>query len=216
MLRKSILLTTLVLLLLSGVVQAQSGRRSTGSSTSTTANTNTTAPATPGAKATATKSDTETRVRMMVAIDRSNAFTTTPFYVYDTVLQECIARLNQANIVFANAGGTNLTRGEASKTAKGETQRWVVSLEVRSIFAESGRQIKPEEDELFVDYVVYEPVTGKVKKYGRTQHHIYQSGGRGSASTPRNVGNYSEYGIKQAAIEVADKILAGFDIKIRD
>lgn len=216
MLLRSILLTVFVLLLSLAVVNAQSGRRSTGSAPNPNANTNATATATPGAKTTETKTATETRLRLLVGVDREHAFTTTPFYVFDTLVQECIRRLNEANIVFANAGGNNMNRAEGIKVAKGETQRWVVSLEVRSFFAESGRQIKPEDDELFVEYTVIEPETGKVKRSGRTQNHIYQSGGRKSAGGPKGVGQYSEYSIKQAAVEAADKILAGFDIKVRE
>lgn len=216
MLCKRIILAVSVFSLSVGLVNAQSGRRSTGSSNTNT-NTSPAAPTSSPTKPAAPKPATEPSVRLLVGIDRSTAFTTTPFYVYDTLLQECIHRLNDANIVFANAGGNNLNRSEAVKIAKGETQRWVVSLEVRSFYAESGRQVKPQEDELYVEYTVIEPVTGKVKRSGRTQRHIYQSGGRNSIPTSaRDIGNYSEYSIKQAANEAADKILAGFDIKVRE
>jgi hypothetical protein len=102
------------------------------------------------------------------------------------------------------------------KAAKEETTRWVVSLELRSFYAESGRQIKPEQDELYVEFTVIEPVTGKVKRSGRTNHHIYQSGRGGVAFPPQKGPGYSEYSIKQAATEAADRILAGFDIKVRE
>ena len=214
---KRILLIVSVLLFSLGLVSAQSGRRSPSTPANTNANTNTNSATTTGAKTPAPKPETEPRVRLLVGMDRATAFTTTPFYVYDTVMQECIRRLNEANIVFANAGGSNMNRAEAVKLAKSETQRWVVSLEVRSFYAESGRQIKPTEDELYVDYTVIEPVTGKIKRSGRTQRHIYQSGGRGSIpSSAKDIGNYSEYSIKQAAVEAADRILAGFDIKVRE
>jgi hypothetical protein len=210
-----IFLTLAVLLLSVAAANAQSGRRSTNTSTGTNTNSNV-SPA-PGAKTAEAKPAAEPRVRLVVGIDRANAFTTTPYYVYDTVMQECIRHLNDANIVFANSGGSSMNRSEAIKLAKGETQRWVINLEVRSLYADSGRQIKPEQDELFVEYTVIEPVTGKIKHSGRTQHHIYQSGGRNSIPTSaRNVGNYSEYSIKQAVVEAADKILADFDIKIRE
>ena len=204
------LLVTIALLPL-GLARAQSGRRSSGAPTSTPATTST-----PGSKTAEKKPVTEARVQLLVGINRADAFTPTPFYVYDTLLEDCIRRLSEAEIVFANSGGNNLSRSEAVKNAKGETTRWVVSLEVRSFYAESGRQIKPEQDELYVDFAVIEPVTGKVKRSGRTQKHIYQNG-RGGTSVPTQKGPaYSEYSIKQAAIEAADKILAGFEIKIQE
>lgn len=206
------LLIISVTLLFSGVTQAQSGRRATPGS-------NTTAPATPstpGAKPVENKATSENRLQLLVGINRADAFTTTPFYVYDTVLDDCIRRLGDAEIVFATGGGNNMNRSAAIKAAKEETTRWVVSLEVKSFYAESGQKIKANQDELFVEYTVVEPVTGKIKHTGRTQHHIYQNG-RGGIYTPSKNGPvYSDYSIKQAAIEAADKILASFDIKVRD
>lgn len=162
------------------------------------------------------KTTADSRLQLLVGMNRADAFTTTPFYVYDTVLDECIRRLDDASIVFATSGGNNMNRAAAVKAAKQETTRWVVSLEVRSFYAESGRQIKPEQDELYVDYTVIEPVTGKIKRSGRTSRHIYQNGRGGITLPTKNGPVYSEYSMKQAAQEAAEKILAGFDIKVRE
>ena len=208
MLRKQqFLLLIPIALLICGGAQAQSGRRSTPGSTTTT----TTAPSTPTAKTAEKKPGAEPRLQLLVGINRADAFTITPYYVYDTLLADCIKRLSDAEMVFANSGGNTMNRSAAIKAAREETTRWVVSLEVKSLFAESGQQIKPEQDELFVEYTVVEPVTGKIKRSGRTQRHIYQSGRGG---TTKDGPSYSEYSIKQAALEAADKILAGFDIKV--
>ena len=198
-------------LLAMGIAQAQSGRRSSPAPTTTTP--------TPGAPETKTaekKPTTENRIQLLVGLSRADAFTSTPYYVYDTVLEDCIRRLSEAEIVFANSGGNNMNRSEAVKAARQETTRWVVSLEIKSFYAESGQKIKPEQDELYIDYHVIEPVTGKTKHSGRTQKHIYQNGRGGKSIPPQRGPAYSEYSIKQAAIEAADKILAGFDIKVRE
>lgn len=192
------------------VAQAQSGRRSTGGSTTTT-----TTPSVPGAKTVEKKAAAEPKVQLLVGINRSGAFTPTPFYVYDTVLDVCIRRLSDADIVFATPAGTNMNRLEAIKTAKQETTRWVVSLELLSFYATAGRQVPADQDELYVEYTVIEPVTGKIKRAGRTRQHIYQSKRGEITVPPRPGGGYSEYSIKQAASEAADKILAGFDITVR-
>ena len=213
MLRKlHLFLLISIALLIWDSAQAQSGRRSTPGSTTTT----TTAPSTPAAKTAEKKPGAEPRLQLLVGINRADAFTITPYYVYDTLLADCIKRLSDAEMVFANSGGNTMNRSAAVKAAREETTRWVVSLEVKSLFAESGQQIKPEQDELFVEYTVVEPVTGKIKRSGRTQRHIYQSGGGKSQSATKGGPNYSDYSIKQAAIEAADKILAGFDIKVRE
>ena len=215
MLKRQLLFLISIALLAASISQAQSGRRSSSGSTTTTTTT-TTNPTTPTAKSPEKKPETAPRLQLLVGIDRSNAFTSTPFYVYDTVLESCIKRLGEADIVFATSAGNNMSRGQAVKAAKEETTRWVVSLEVRSFFAESGRQIKPEQDELYVEYTVIEPATGKIKRSGRTSRHIYQNGRGGTTVPVRNGPGYSEYSIREAAQEAADKILAGFDIKVLD
>jgi hypothetical protein len=208
--RQQFLLLIFIALLTWGVAPAQSGRRSTPASTAAT----TTDPSTAAAKTAEKKPAAESRLQLLVGINRADSFTITPYYVYDTVLADCIKRLGDAETVFANSGGFTMNRSAAIKAAREETTRWVISLEVKSLFAESGQKIKPEQDELFVEYTVVEPVTGKIKHSGRTQRHIYQSGN--SRSAEKGGPNYSEYSIKQAAVEAAEKILAGFDIKLRE
>jgi hypothetical protein len=208
--RRQFLLLIFIALLTWGVAPAQSGRRSTPASTAAT----TTDPSTAAAKTAEKKPAAESRLQLLVGINRADSFTITPYYVYDTVLADCIKRLGDAETVFANSGGFTMNRSAAIKAAREETTRWVISLEVKSLFAESGQKIKPEQDELFVEYTVVEPVTGKIKHSGRTQRHIYQSGS--SRAAEKGGPNYSEYSIKQAAVEAAEKILAGFDIKLRE
>src|SRR3989440_7060161 len=192
-------------------LQAQSGRRSTGGSTTSTT---TTTPSAAGPKTIEKKPAAAAKVQLLVGIDREEVFNNVPYYIYDTVLDNVIRRLGDAEIVFANSGG-KMTRADASKAAKQEKSRWVVNLEIRSIYSDSGRQVKNNQDELAVDYTVIEPQTGKIKRSGQTHQHIYQNG-RGGVSLPSKNGPvYSEYSIKQAAIEAADRILAGFDITVR-
>jgi hypothetical protein len=184
-------------------LQAQSGRRSGSSTTSTT----TTTPSVTGPKSIEKKPAATPKVQLLVGIDREEVFNNVPYYIYDTVLDNVIRRLGDAEIVFANSGG-KMTRADASKAAKQEKVRWVVNLEIRSIYADSGKQVK--------NNAVMEPETAKIKHSGVTRQHIYQNG-RGGVSMPsKNGGVYSEYSIKQAATEVADRILSDFDISVRN
>ncbi len=208
--RKQRLLLLIAIAILSlTTAHAQSGRRSTGGST-------TSAPSVSGPKPVEKKPTAAPKLQLLVGINRSDAFTTTPFYIYDTVLDNCIRRLGEAEIVLPTSAGNNMNRAEAIKAAKQETIRWVVSLEVRSVYADSGKQVKNNADELYVDYTVIEPETGKIKRSGRTHQTIYQTGRGGVSSPSKNSPLYSEYAIKQAAREAADRILAGFDIKVRE
>src|SRR2546428_685810 len=187
---------------------AQSGRRSTGGSTTSTT---TTTPSVAGPKTIEKKPAAAAKVQLLVGIDRQDVFNNVPYYIYDTVLDNVIRRLGEAEIVFANSGG-NMNRADAVRAAKQETVRWVVSLEIRSVYADSGRQVKNNQDELAVDYTVIEPETGKIKRSGQTHQHIYQNGRAGVSLPSKNGAVYSEYSIKQASIEAADRILGGFDI----
>jgi len=209
--KMKLFVAVVILLASTTALFAQSGRRSTGGSTTSPT---TTTPSVAGPKSIEKKPATAPKVLLLVGIDRQDAFSTVPYYVYDTVIDNVIRRLGEAEIVFANSGG-KMNRADAVRAAKQETVRWVVSLEIRSIYADSGRQVKNNQDELAVDYTVIEPQTGKIKRSGQTHQHIYQNG-RGRVSLPSKNGPvYSEYSIKQAAIEAADRILAGFDITVR-
>jgi len=206
-----LLFVIVVLLASTSALFAQSGRKSTGSSSSTTT---TATPPVSGTKTTEKKTDTAPKLQLLVGIDRHDAFSNVPFDIYDTVLDNVIRRVGEAEIVFANSGG-NMNRADAVKAAKQEKVRWVISLEIRSINQDALRQVKNNQDELAIDFTTIEPETGKIKRSGQTHQHIYQNG-RGGISLPsKNGAGYSEYSIKQAALEAADRILAGFDITIR-
>lgn len=188
----------------------QSGRRATPGSTPTVA------PSISGPKTVETKPTPQPKVQLLVGINSRTVFTSMPYYIYDTVLDNCLRRLGEAEIVFPISGGNAMNRSDAIKAAKQETVRYVVLLEVGSEFADSGRQARNGQDELYVSYTIFEPQTAKVKRSGRTHQLIYQTG-RGGVSLPsRNGAIYSEYALKQAARETADRILDAFDIRVRE
>jgi hypothetical protein len=206
--RTRILFSIVLLVASTGALFAQSGRKSTTSSSSTTT------PNTPvAAPKTSEKKPAAPKLQLLVGMDRNAVFSNVPFYVYDTVMDTVIRRLGEAEIVLATSGGV-MNRADAVRAAKQEKVRWVISLEIRSFYQDSGRQVKNNQDELAVDFTTIEPETGKIKRSGQTRQHIYQNRG-GISLPPRNEAGYSEYSIKQAALEAADRILAGFDITVR-
>jgi hypothetical protein len=191
---------------------AQSGRRSTDGTT-------TTAPSVSGPKTVEKKPDKPPKLQLLVGIDNRDPKSNIPYYVSDTVIDNCVRRLGDAADVIVTSAGRGMSRSDAIKRAKEETVRFVVWLQIGSELADSGKQpSKNSVDELYVSYTILEPGTAKFKQSGRSHHQIYQTG-RGGVSSPtssRNNPTYSEYALKQAARETAERVLAAFEIKLQD
>ena len=205
-----LLLLVLIAALAATSSAAQSGRRSTpGSPTPAT-------PSVSGPKQVEKKPDSAPKVELLVGINSTDAFATTPLYLYDTVLDVCMRRLGDADMVFASSAGNRFSRSDAVKAAKEQAARYVVMLNIGDEYADATRQVKNGQNELYVEYVIFEPVSAKVKQTGRAHQRIYQTG-RGGVSLPtKNSPIYSDYALRQAAQEAADRILAAFDIKAPD
>jgi len=193
------------------VNHAQSGRRSNGGTTTTTA------PSVSGPRTVEKKPEKPPRLQLLVGADHRDAMSNIPYYVTDTVLDNCVRRLGDASDVMVTSAGRGMNRAEAIKRAKEETVRYVVWLQIGSELADSGRKPSSNSvDELYVSYTIFEPGTAKSKQSGRSHHQIYQTG-RGGVSTPnKNSPLYSEYALKQAARETAERILEAFGIRLND
>jgi hypothetical protein len=205
------LLAVIAIIFAGTIINAQSGRRSTGGPATTTA------PSVSGPKTIEKKPEKAPRLQLLVGIDNRDPMSNIPYYVTDTVVDNCVRRLGDAADVMVTSAGRGMNRAEAIKRAKEETVRYVVWLQIGSELADSGRQQKKNQmDELYVSYTILEPGTAKFKQSGRSHHQIYQTG-RGGVSTPsKNSPLYSEYALKQAARETAERVLAAFEIKLRD
>jgi hypothetical protein len=187
---------------------AQSGRRSNGGTT-------TTAPSVSGPKTVEKKPDKPPKLQLLVGIDNRDPMSNIPYYITDTVIDNCVRRLGDASEVQVTSAGRGMNRADAIKRAKEETVRYVVWLQIGSELADSGKQpTKNSVDELYVSYAILEPGTAKFKQSGRSHHQIYQSGKGGVSSTSRNGPMYSEYALRQAARETAERVLEAFAIRL--
>lgn len=207
---RGLLLATIILACAS-VTSAQSGRRSSGGSTPPTT------PTVAGPKTIEKKPEKPPRLQLSVGIDNRDPSTNVPYYITDTVMDGVLRRLGDAADVIARAAASPMNRAGAVQAAKEETTRYVVWLRIGSELADSGRkQSANAVDELYVSYSIFEPVTGRHKQSGRSHHQIYQSV-RDRISVPnKNSPLYSEYALRQAAQETAERILGAFEIKLRD
>ena len=206
---RRILLSAAIVFACVAVTYAQSGRRSTTTPT-------TTAPSVSGPKTIEKKPEKPPRLQLLVGIDNRDPSSNVPYYVTDTVIDNCVRRLGDASDVMVTSAGRGMNRADAIKAAKGETVRYVVWLQIGSELADAGRQpSKNSVDELYVSYTILEPGTAKVRQSGRSHHQIYQTG-RGGVSAPiKNSPLYSEYALKQAALETAERVLGAFEIRLR-
>jgi hypothetical protein len=115
----------------------------------------------------------------------------------------------------------SMTRGEANKRAKSETEAFILWLELkndRASFDPTGRGEVRTED-LYIQYVVLEPKTGKVKDQGSVYLRPTSSGripGIGIGRSlprcyPQPVYNV-EFAVIEAGIETAERIFRAFSL----
>ena len=204
--QRSILLTV-ILILSTTVVAAQSGRRGTPKSPVPAA------PSVPETKAPENKTDKAPSLQLLVGIQDPGAFDGVPPFIADFVISACVERLNEPAGVSATVTSRDLRRNDAIKLAKGEPHRYVVWLEVRSDAIDASSRGLSSRDNLYVTYVIFEPATAKVKASGRAQYGIRSTGNVGVGLPPTSGGvGYSDYAIKESAREAADKILSAFSV----
>ncbi len=200
----------LFLLAIAITVDAQSGRRSS--------NGQTTAPSVSGAKTVEKAAVKAPKIQLLVSVEDRNPLMSVPYYLSDTVLDNCVRRLNDASEINAITitAGRGMTRAEAVIKAKAQKEAFVIFLQIESDITPTAKQAKNGPDELYVRYTIFEPATARIKQWGRTHQQIYKTGQGGVSTTSKSSPVYSEYALKQAAKEAAERVLEAFEIKIRD
>ncbi len=202
------LLAAFFLLAVTVTVAAQSGRRSS--------NGQTTAPSVSGPKTVEKATAKAPKIQLLVSVEDRNLLVGVPYYLSDTVLDNCVRRLNDAAEINAAPAGRRMTREEAGTKAKAQKEAFVIFLQVESDIAPSAKQAKNGPDELYVRYTIFEPATARIKQWGRTHQQIYKTGQGGVSTSSKNSPVYSEYALKQAAKEAAERVLEAFEIRLRD
>jgi hypothetical protein len=202
------LLAVLFLLAITITVDAQSGRRSSSGQT--------TAPSVSGPKTVEKATVKAPKIQLLVSVEDHNLLVGVPYYLSDTVLDNCVRRLNDAAEINATTAGRGMTRTEAGVKAKAQKEAFVIFLQIESDIAPSAKQAKNGPDDLYVRYTIFEPATARIKQWGRTHQQIYKTGQGGVSTSSKNSAVYSEYALKQAAKEAAERVLEAFEIKLRD
>jgi hypothetical protein len=162
----------------------------------------------------AERADTKARRQdIIVSADSGNVFGDIPPYFYDTVLMSCAGRLDDARGVRVDVVSKRTNRSDAINNAKSQKEAYVVWLQLRTDGVDSSI---PNGDlsTIRIEYIVYEPTTGKVKTQGTCYQGSYRTGG--VILAPRTSGSnnptIAESRLKDSAREAAERILKALSI----
>ncbi len=197
-----LLATAVVLALCVLTVQAQSGRRHTKPEPAAPVPTPTPEP-TPTPKKEEKKSD----LLFFIGADRSDAFATFPFSYYDAVVRGCAGRLRSGSSAGIDISDRSLSRGEAIKKAKADTNTYVVLLTLK--YDTMARSY----DEMVVEFVVFAPGTAKIAVNGRSYMNANRAG---PIMVPRGSSNvlYREELLKLAGEDAGNRILKSLHLDV--
>ncbi len=195
-------LAFLILISLIGVcsvsVVAQSGRRVRKSTVTTAVETPEPSP-TPTAK-----TPDKHALPVVVGVDSHSSFSRVPLYFYDSVLKACAERLSGRTSLKVEMSSRDLTRGDAVKRAKSETEGYVVLLELRSDDMNSGSSSE-DLGRIYIEYTVFAAATGKQAGSGKAYQGV--SGYKDVLGGGRDSTAYVERRLIQAARDAAERIL---------
>src|SRR5439155_24130738 len=147
------------------------------------------------------------KIQLLVSVEDRNLLVSVPYYLSDTVLDNCVRRLNDATEINATIARRSMTRAEAVIRAKAQKEAYVIFLQIESDITPSAKQAKNGPDELYVRYTIFEPATARIKQWGRTHQQIYKTGKGGGSTSSKNSPVYSEYALMQAARVGAERVL---------
>ena len=199
------------LILFASAAAAQSGRRGASKPSPS--------PATSTQSESSSNNPTESapkkapEIQLLVGIDDPNPISGIPRYFADTVLDACVRRLSEPAGVKVTAGPRTLTRSDAIRAAKAETARFVVWLQVGNSATDAGRQASGSSDEYYVNFLVLEPASAKVKQSGRIMGGGRRAGPVGVGVPASRSMLYLEQLMKDAGRQAAERILSALGIK---
>ncbi|HJQ26299.1 MAG TPA: hypothetical protein VKA60_20465 [Blastocatellia bacterium] len=126
------------------------------------------------------------------------------------VMDGFLERVSKMKNIKVEPGGRDMNRKQAYDAAKAAPDRYVVWFQLVSDSMSSA----PQSDysyayNLYIDYVVFTPGTGKTKTSG----HVYQrTRGVGPVGVPVPGRTAVEYSLRYAGMELADRVLGSLDL----
>lgn len=202
-----------VLFLLAATASAQSGRRAPKRTT--------TVATVSGPKTVENKPEPakDERIPLVVTIEDHNPFSGLPFFLAETIRDTCADSLRRSASLKVDIGTRGISRSDAIKRAKSEKELYVVWLQIDTD-SDNNRtsQAAWTPDSLYLRYTIFSPGTARIKASGRT-HPVYRSnsgGVLGRIPSSRGGSVYSDYFLKQLALEAAERIRDAFTVPVPD
>ncbi|HEV8426467.1 MAG TPA: hypothetical protein VGQ41_01045 [Pyrinomonadaceae bacterium] len=200
-----VLASVVILVFCALPVLAQSGRRQTKPAPSAPVPT-----PTPEATPTPKKEDKKSDLLFFLGADRNDSYANFPYSYYDAALRGCADRLRAGSSAGVDVSQQPVSRGDAIKKAKAETNSYVVYMKLT--YDSMARSY----DEIILEFVVFAPTTAKVAMSGRSYLNSNRAGplivgptGRGSTSIL-----YREQLLKQAGEDAGNRILKSLHLDI--
>jgi hypothetical protein len=147
----------------------------------------------------------------IVGLDRFGDFSRVSLYAYSGVLRNCAGRLNDSPVVRADIASRDLSRADAVKMAKAEKETYIVWIQLRADTFSGETGINDDPNNVFINYAVLAPITGKTATQGNTYPRAYRNKGI-NLPTSTTTGDYY---LNLAARGAAERILDHFHVRIR-
>jgi hypothetical protein len=146
------------------------------------------------------------RIPLILGASRDDVFMGIPLNIYDSVVDSCAIRLQDASVVRVQTVANGFSRSEAIQRAKNEDEGYVVWLHLRGDDLSGG--YAGNLDSIFIEYFVFEHTTAKVKTQGNCYQGAYRKGPVVLGSpTGRSSNVVVEERLKIAATDAGERIL---------
>ncbi len=146
----------------------------------------------------------------VVAIDKFGDFNRASLYTLNGVTRNCANRFNDAPAARGTVSGQNLSRSEAIKQAKAEKTSYIVWLQLKSNSKRFDPGVYDDPNDVYLQYFVFEPQTGKQMSQGNTYPEAYRNM-RIRLPGPSSDGDYY---LNMAARGAAERILDHFHLVV--
>jgi hypothetical protein len=151
------------------------------------------------------------RINLLVGAIRGDAFAGIPLNIFDGVVQSCAGHLKDSSSVSVDVVTQEIARSDAANRAKAAKQGYVIWLNLRG--EDQMGSYGADLDKIFIEYVVFEAVTAKVKTQGSCYQGNYRKGGVVIGPTTGRSNNVIvENRLRVAAEDAAARIMKALHI----